>query len=92
MMINSFNDKLDKMFPDPRCELEYNKDYELLRLENEQARAFYEMFIEWKKNNTTYGELISNLMNYWNSIKLNYLYIGSKWGECKRSNNDHVAN
>lgn len=69
-----------------------DKDYELLRLENEQARAFYEMFIEWKKNNTTYGEMISNLMNYWNSIKLNYLYIGSKWGECKRSNNDHVAN
>ena len=30
MMINSFNDKLDRMFPDPRCELEYNKDYELL--------------------------------------------------------------
>ncbi len=30
MMINNFNDKLDKMFPDARCELEYSKDYELL--------------------------------------------------------------
>ncbi len=30
MTIEKFNDKLDLMFPDARCELEYNKDYELL--------------------------------------------------------------
>lgn len=29
-MISSFNEKLDKMFPDARCELNYNRDYELL--------------------------------------------------------------
>ncbi len=29
-MINNINDKLDKMFPDAKCELNYNKDYELL--------------------------------------------------------------
>ena len=29
-MISNFNEKLDKMFPDARCELNYNKDYELL--------------------------------------------------------------
>lgn len=29
-MISNLNDKLDMMFPDARCELEYNKDYELL--------------------------------------------------------------
>ena len=29
-MISNINDKLDIMFPDARCELEYNKDYELL--------------------------------------------------------------
>lgn len=29
-MIVSFNDKLDKMFPDAKCELVYNRDYELL--------------------------------------------------------------
>ena len=29
-MITDFNDKLDIMFPDARCELKYNKDYELL--------------------------------------------------------------
>lgn len=30
MVIDKFNEKLDQMFPDARCELEYNKDYELL--------------------------------------------------------------
>ena len=29
-MINNFNEKLDLMIPDPRCELNYNRDYELL--------------------------------------------------------------
>lgn len=29
-MIKNFNEKLDKMFPDARCELLYDKDYELL--------------------------------------------------------------
>lgn len=29
-MIRNFNEKLDKMFPDARCELLYNHDYELL--------------------------------------------------------------
>ena len=30
MKINDFNDKLDLMIPDAKCELNYNKDYELL--------------------------------------------------------------
>lgn len=29
-MINNFNEKLDKMFPNAQCELNYSKDYELL--------------------------------------------------------------
>lgn len=30
MMINRIIDYLDELFPNPRCELEYTKDYELL--------------------------------------------------------------
>lgn len=30
MKIVNFNEKLDKMIPNPKCELEYNRDYELL--------------------------------------------------------------
>ena len=29
-MIKDFNKKLDLVFPNPKCELNYNKDYELL--------------------------------------------------------------
>lgn len=67
-------------------------DYELLRLENIQARAFYEQFIGFKKNNITYNEMIKTLINYWETINLKFLYIGSKWGECKRSDEDKLSN
>lgn len=67
-------------------------DYELLRLENFQARSFYEQFIGFKKNNITYNEMIKNLINYWETINLKFLYIGSKWGECKRSDEDKLSN
>ncbi len=30
MKINNFNEKLDKMIPDAKCELNYNRDYELV--------------------------------------------------------------
>ena len=30
MVVKDFNEKLDKMIPDARCELNYNRDYELL--------------------------------------------------------------
>lgn len=30
MVVKDFNQKLDMMFPDARCELEYHRDYELL--------------------------------------------------------------
>ena len=29
-MVSDFNKKLDIMIPDARCELNYNRDYELL--------------------------------------------------------------
>ena len=67
-------------------------DFELLRLKNEKARAFYNMFVNWKGSNLTYNEMINNMMKYWNDTKLNYLYIGSKWGECKRLDTDRIPN
>lgn len=74
-------------------DIEYiENDFELLRLKNEKARAFYDMFIGWKKDNQTYNEMINHMMKYWADTKLNYLYIGSKWGECKRKDTDRIPN
>lgn len=67
-------------------------DFELLRLENKKARDFYSMFIGWKRNNVTYNEMVNSMLKYWNDTKLNYLYIGSKWGECKRQESDRIPN
>ena len=68
------------------------KDFELLRLENKKARDFYSMFIGWKRNNITYSEMVNSMLKYWDDTKLNYLYIGSKWGECKRQESDRIPN
>lgn len=74
-------------------DIEYiENDFELLRLKNEKARAFYNMFVDWKRSNLTYNEMINNMMKYWNDTKLNYLYVGSKWGECKRLDTDRIPN
>lgn len=50
------------------------------------------MFINWKRNNVTYNEMINNMLKYWKDTELNYLYIGSKWGECKRLDTDRIPN
>ena len=62
MIIPDFNDKLDLMFPDARCELNYNKDYELLiatvlsaqctdkRVNEVTSVLFSKYDLEWLKN------------------------------------------
>lgn len=69
-----------------------NEDFELKRLENIQARAFYDMFLEWRESNVAYREMIDILVKYWKENNINYVYIGSKWGECKRNPTDFLNN
>ena len=50
MMINKIIDYLDYLFPNPKCELEYNKDYELLlNLIATKAPQMIKDLVEWKK-------------------------------------------
>lgn len=69
-----------------------NDDFELKRLENLKAREFYDIFLNWKEKNTTYNEMINIMVNYWNTNNINYVYVGSRWGECKRYPTDFLAN
>jgi len=68
------------------------EDHELIRLENEKAQAFYTMFIDWRRNSTNYNEMINKMLTYWKDTNLHFLYIGSKWGECKRKVTDRIDN
>lgn len=50
------------------------------------------MFLNWKENNVTYNEMINIMVNYWKTNNINYVYVGSKWGECKRNDTDFLNN
>lgn len=69
-----------------------DNNQELKRLKNIEAIQFYDMFLSWKKNNYTYNEMINIMVNYWNKNNIEYVYLGSKWGECKRYPTDFIAN
>ena len=69
-----------------------NNSQELKRLENIQAKQFYDVFLNWKKNNYTYNEMINIMVNYWNKNNIEYVYLGSSWGECKRYYTDRLNN
>ena len=52
------------------------------RLENDRAKRFYSMFLEWRASGKSYNEMINSFKWYWNNKKDDsYIYVGTKWGE-----------
>lgn len=52
------------------------------RLENDKAKAFYSMFLEWRTAGTSYSEMINKFIWYWENVKEDpYIYVGTRWGE-----------
>lgn len=39
------------------------------RLENDKAKAFYSMFLEWRTSGTSYSEMINKFIWYWENVK-----------------------
>ena len=64
-----------------------NKHESLKRLENEEARKFYSMILDWRMNNKSYSEMISLFVAYWAQLykydNNAIIYVG-KWGDTKR--------
>lgn len=65
------------------------KTQNIKRLEEDSARAFYTMFINWKIEQASYNEMIISFTRYWNKInkleKDTIVYVG-KWGDVNRYN------
>lgn len=62
----------------------YLKDDENLgRLENVKARSFYSMFLSWRIDNVSYGEMIGRFLGYWAKEEKSYpfIYVSPRWGE-----------
>lgn len=65
----------------------------LTRLENEEARQFYQMLLEWKIENVSYPQMINNFLRYWHGIELGngdtLIYVG-RWGDKKRDGHKNL--
>ena len=52
--------------------------------ENQEARNFYSMFVNWRSQGAPYPQMINRFLRYWNRrIESGeaLIYIGPKWGE-----------
>lgn len=65
-------------------------DENLKRLQNQSARNFYSMILNWRSSSASYKDMIGSFISYWSSLQGEELliYIGEKWGEVKRNLRD----
>jgi len=59
------------------------------RLENDAARRFYSMILEWRSSSTSFKEMIGKFVGYWNSLNDPIIYFGRAWGDVKMQESDH---
>lgn len=57
----------------------------LLRLvENEKAREFYSMFLDWRRSALPLRVMLRRFLDYWQSLTDPVIWVGASWGEIKR--------
>lgn len=65
-------------------------DNNIKRLQNDSARRFYSLILEWRSTGASFREMIGSFMGYWSSLidDEQLVFIGDRWGEEKRSSRD----
>lgn len=62
-----------------------DKSENLARLkENEKARSFYSMFIDWRSRGAPYPLMIASFLDYWRRLEARgetLVFVGPRWGE-----------
>ena len=74
-------------YVDKNCEYCRTDKLEFIRLKEEKAQNFYEMFLNWRSRTVSYSEMISVITRYWNKLPLyakRLVYVGTTWGEIKK--------
>lgn len=56
-------------------------DENFKRLNNEPARKFYSMILEWRTSGSSYKQMIGKFISYWNGLTNKIIFAGSRWGE-----------
>lgn len=70
---------------------EEGADNNLKRLQKKDAQNFYMMLINWRMQGMTIKNMITQIVNYWNTLtgdEADYVYVG-KWGDKTRGLNSH---
>lgn len=63
----------------------------LFRLKEHAARNFYSMFMTWREKGSSYRFMITSYLKYWERVLDPIIYVGTRWGERKRNENDFAA-
>ncbi len=74
-------------YADKNCEYCRTDKLEFIRLKEEKAQNFYEMFLNWRSRAASYSEMIAVITKYWNELPLyakKLVYVGTTWGEIKK--------
>lgn len=66
--------------------LPYVVDENLKRLQEDPARAFYAMLLNWRVENLSFGEMIGRMLHYWKRQETRdpLVFVGHKWGDTAR--------
>ncbi|MBF0444103.1 MAG: hypothetical protein HQL68_00830 [Magnetococcales bacterium] len=60
----------------------------LKRLQNLPAQNFYSMYLAWRMQNTSYSEMIRNVLHYWEGLQDSTVFV-HKWGDFPREEGLH---
>jgi hypothetical protein len=58
------------------------------RLKNLPAQNFYSMYLSWRMQNTSYSEMIGNMINHWDGLEDPTVFV-HKWGDFARDDDRH---
>ncbi|KNY30557.1 DEAD/DEAH box helicase [Pseudobacteroides cellulosolvens] len=64
------------------------RDENLLRLRHKDAQNFYSMMLSWRAEGSSYKMMISRFLGYWKKAEDKTIYVGRRWGEIKRNDDD----
>lgn len=90
--VDSIIEKIYKLFIN-NIELISDNNVLLKRLENQSARNFYNMILNWRKENLSLKESVIRLVYYWDHLAYDdktTVFVGKSFGEIKRSEDDQI--
>src|SRR5699024_10365841 len=75
-----------KLFADLFLPFVNDNQKNLKRLRNKEAQRFYQMFLNWRIENTSFSEMISKFLDYWEKVEQedeSLVFVG-RWGDEQR--------